>query len=448
MTQDLRVSLDSAGHVRGTDKASRLGRYHTQAEECQNDTPPPAGSGGEHPNPSDADRPEIAPELAELIPPVTVAVAEDPVFAAVLRHPRFASLVAAARQAASDAAGGGVLDPRAPVARRAEVLAIMATEAAADEDLSVPLEDAWEDSTGELASILDSLPGARDSLLDHFQDIEELAWAVYVVAFLAAATRQPGPGGDLPADVASDDLTGAAADLVSTLPCRGLRAPLRERARHRAVPPGSLVVLPLDGAIPHTLALHLPDGTGFMFALQVLADPDEDDLCDSERLWSWRDADDQEVLVLARDLDWFGVVELLGLTSTKLPPRPGERVVTCCNHTLPVREGVFCPSCQGRVLAWASDIDEVAAQHVLDAAPFVVPGYVPETERRTPTGFFLHLYLQDGEAERRAATFEVVTKDSLHVTWHVPPADRDQRSAIVAQVDLLLQEGFDAGGGR
>jgi hypothetical protein len=51
-------------------------------------------------------------------------------------------------------------------------------------------------------------------------------------------------------------------------------------------------LLPLDAAIPHTLALHLPDGAGFVFALRVLADPDEEDLCVPRGRGPWSDGDE------------------------------------------------------------------------------------------------------------------------------------------------------------
>lgn len=86
--------------------------------------------------------------------------------------------------------------------------------------------------------------------------------------------------------------------------------------------------------------------------------------------------------------------------------------------------------------------DEVAAQYVLDAAP-LARGYVPETEKREPSGFFLHLYLVNGEDEEKAVTFEVESPSSLRITWFVQPTSATRRSEIVRAVDLLIQEAYD-----
>ena len=87
--------------------------------------------------------------------------------------------------------------------------------------------------------------------------------------------------------------------------------------------------------------------------------------------------------------------------------------------------------------------DDDVAQYVLDAAPFQIRGYVPETEKREPSGFFLHLYLTDGDDERKAATFEVEDKNTIRISWFVAPASATRRSEIVRAVDLLIQEAYD-----
>lgn len=87
--------------------------------------------------------------------------------------------------------------------------------------------------------------------------------------------------------------------------------------------------------------------------------------------------------------------------------------------------------------------DEDAAQYVLDAAPFQIRGYVPETEKREPSGFFLHLYSRDGDDEQKAATFEVEAKSTLRISWFVAPSSATRRSEIVRAVDLLIQEAYD-----
>lgn len=130
------------------------------------------------------------------------------------------------------------------------------------------------------------------------------------------AEKRPQPGGR-PVDV----MAAAAERLVETLPRPDL-APLRTRTRTPAVQPGSLVVMPLEPAEAvvydpedrYALALHLPNGQGFMFTFGELADPDPDDLRDPGRLWDWRgeDAPDTEAIVLARDLDWPDIAAVLG----------------------------------------------------------------------------------------------------------------------------------------
>lgn len=87
--------------------------------------------------------------------------------------------------------------------------------------------------------------------------------------------------------------------------------------------------------------------------------------------------------------------------------------------------------------------DEDAAHYVLDAVPFQVRGYVPETEKRTPSGFFLHLYLRDGDEEQRAVTFEIESKSAVRITWLVDPTTATRRSEIVREIDLLIQQAYD-----
>jgi hypothetical protein len=87
--------------------------------------------------------------------------------------------------------------------------------------------------------------------------------------------------------------------------------------------------------------------------------------------------------------------------------------------------------------------DEQAAQYVLDTVVFEVGDYMPETERREPSGFFLHLYLIDGENERKAATFEVEGRQSFKIVWMVQPTSSSLRSKLAAVVDRLVQEAYD-----
>lgn len=87
--------------------------------------------------------------------------------------------------------------------------------------------------------------------------------------------------------------------------------------------------------------------------------------------------------------------------------------------------------------------DEQAAQYVLDVAPFEIRGYMPETEGREPSGFFLHLYLEDEGDERKAVTFEVESTSTMRITWFVQPASVTRRSAIVRTVDLLIQNAYN-----
>ena len=66
------------------------------------------------------------------------------------------------------------------------------------------------------------------------------------------------------------------------------------------------------------LALRLPGGQGFMLNFGESADPSADDLRDPTRLWDWDAEPDTEVVVLARDLDWTDIAELLGLDPGEL----------------------------------------------------------------------------------------------------------------------------------
>ena len=114
-------------------------------------------------------------------------------------------------------------------------------------------------------------------------------------------------------------LLAATESLVATLPRPDL-APLRIVTRTPQVMPGSLAVLPLDPAEAvvfepedrYALALHLPNGQGFMFSFEQLADPSAEDLRDPDRLWEWGDPD-TEAVVLAEGLDWSGIAAVLGL---------------------------------------------------------------------------------------------------------------------------------------
>lgn len=87
--------------------------------------------------------------------------------------------------------------------------------------------------------------------------------------------------------------------------------------------------------------------------------------------------------------------------------------------------------------------DEDAAQYLLDAVPFEVRGYVPETEKRAPSGFLLHLYLRDSNEEQRAVTFEVENRNTVRITWIVDPATATRRSELVRAIDLLIQQAYD-----
>ena len=87
--------------------------------------------------------------------------------------------------------------------------------------------------------------------------------------------------------------------------------------------------------------------------------------------------------------------------------------------------------------------DEDAAQYVLDAVVFEVGEYMPETERREPSGFLLHLYLTDGTSEQRAATFEIRDRHSLGFTWLVEPTSATLRTKVVQAIDRLIQEAYD-----
>jgi tetratricopeptide (TPR) repeat protein len=87
--------------------------------------------------------------------------------------------------------------------------------------------------------------------------------------------------------------------------------------------------------------------------------------------------------------------------------------------------------------------DEDAAQYVLEAVPFEVRGYVPETDKRAPSGFLLHLYLRDGNEEQRVVTFEVENRNTVRITWMVDPATATRRSELVRAIDLLVQQAYD-----
>ena len=125
--------------------------------------------------------------------------------------------------------------------------------------------------------------------------------------------------------VESAAMRAAVGRLAASLP-RPELAPLRSKARRKSVRPGSLIVLPLDPAEAavfdpedrFALALRLPSGQGFMFSFGESADPSADDLRDPTRLWDWDAAPDTEVVVLARDLDWTAVAELLDLDPDEL----------------------------------------------------------------------------------------------------------------------------------
>lgn len=112
-------------------------------------------------------------------------------------------------------------------------------------------------------------------------------------------------------------------------------APLREQTRRHQVPPASLAVLPLDphearGEDPengYALALHLPDGRGFMFQLDNFAPVRAADLHEPANLWQWggKDDPDTEAVILARGLDWEAIAALLGLDPADV--RPSGRAV-------------------------------------------------------------------------------------------------------------------------
>ena len=122
-------------------------------------------------------------------------------------------------------------------------------------------------------------------------------------------------------------MRAATRRLAASLP-RPELAPLRSKARRGSVRPGALVVQSLDPAEAavfdpedrFTLALHLPDGQGFAFSFGESADPSADDLRDPDRLWDWEAEPDTEVVVLARDLDWIDIAELLELDPDDLDP--------------------------------------------------------------------------------------------------------------------------------
>lgn len=130
------------------------------------------------------------------------------------------------------------------------------------------------------------------------------------------------------------DFLDLAERLVSTLP-RPEIARLRELAPAWDVPPGSLVVMALDpreAAVYEpedgfALALHLPDGQGFMFCFEMGVDPTADDLADPTRLWKWGETPDEPTLVLARGLGWGDVAAILGLDPASVPP-PKRRIDT------------------------------------------------------------------------------------------------------------------------
>ena len=135
------------------------------------------------------------------------------------------------------------------------------------------------------------------------------------------ATRATFRAGSRPSADASAEtpLEAATERLVATLPRPDL-APLRIVTRTPRVALGSLAVLPLDPAEAvvfepedrYALALHLPNGQGFMFSFEQLADPSAEDLRDPDRLWEWGDPD-TEAVVLAEGLDWSSIAAVLGL---------------------------------------------------------------------------------------------------------------------------------------
>ena len=116
----------------------------------------------------------------------------------------------------------------------------------------------------------------------------------------------------------------AAERLVPTLPTPAI-ASLREVMAARDVPPGALVIM-AEADQGFALALHLPDGQGFMFCFGQQVDPSVDDLAEPTRLWPWGvDAPDEPTLVLARDLSWADVAAILDLDPATVPP-PRRRI--------------------------------------------------------------------------------------------------------------------------
>ena len=87
--------------------------------------------------------------------------------------------------------------------------------------------------------------------------------------------------------------------------------------------------------------------------------------------------------------------------------------------------------------------DEAIAEYVLDAAPFRLDGYMPETETRQPSGFYLHLYPEGGDYEKKAVTFEVIDRNTLRIEWRGDPISTYERRRILLAIDLLIQEAYD-----
>lgn len=87
--------------------------------------------------------------------------------------------------------------------------------------------------------------------------------------------------------------------------------------------------------------------------------------------------------------------------------------------------------------------DDEAAKYVLDRLVFEVGDYMPEAERRKPSGFFLHLYLTGEGQDRRVATFEVLGRNSLRAVWLRDATSPRLRSKIIQAIDRLVQEAYD-----
>lgn len=87
--------------------------------------------------------------------------------------------------------------------------------------------------------------------------------------------------------------------------------------------------------------------------------------------------------------------------------------------------------------------DDEAAKYVLDRLVFEVGDYMPEAERRKPSGFFLHLYLTGEGQDQRVATFEVLGRNSLRAVWLRDATSPRLRSKIIQAIDRLIQEAYD-----